>query len=183
MTRLKSTTRNAAILSAMERVTTVNGLSEGFEFHRRIDKQFAKDVLLRITKDNMESIYNSAGSDDWVWSDEGKLNELTSPLSQGLVYYKDSEIVGFIIFRFEINLSLYIYEFQINKNHIRKGNGKLLFNTLLNLITNNFPFIKKIELTVLVNNTNAVAFYRAIGFSGDITSPTAGPYRILSRLV
>ena len=102
-------------------------------------------------------------------------------------------LIAFTHFRFLVEgfcKVLYCYELQIRQDHARLGLGKRLM-TLLEIIARKFQ-MDYVMLTVLLNNTGAQKFYRALGYSLDETSPQLDledgvldsentPYVILSK--
>lgn len=77
------------------------------------------------------------------------------------------------------------YELQLDRNVRRKGLGKFLLQVLeLMAFKNN---MRKVVLTVLKHNTDAVDFFHSMKYTSDETNPVEGiyeeiPYEILSKI-
>jgi len=79
-------------------------------------------------------------------------------------------------------LTLYCYEIQLDTSVQRKGLGKHLMKLLEALARlHKYDWV---ILTVFKTNTNAIIFYKSLGFQIDEISPSAcgesAPYEILS---
>lgn len=148
-----------------------NGLSLDLECKRV--KELPSDVintLFALLKKNMESLYRSCS---WGWDEEKKFSEMTEDAAWYLVAYDaERKPVAFSHFRFDMDYGLdvlYVYELQLMEDVKRKGLGKFM-SQLLELIAfkNNF---KKVVLTVLKHNANALEFYKSMRYMIDETSP------------
>lgn len=74
------------------------------------------------------------------------------------------------------------YELQIEKEYQRKGLGRFMINAMERIAK--FYEMEKLILTVLSNNTNAIDFFKSMGFIADDTSPSkseATGYEIFSK--
>ncbi|GJE87583.1 GNAT family N-acetyltransferase [Phanerochaete sordida] len=81
-------------------------------------------------------------------------------------------VVGFSMFRFDYEEGeklLYCYEVQLDTSSRRLGLGKFLMDELIHI--GSTWNMEKVMLTVLKANSDAVRFYREIGFTLDPSSP------------
>ncbi|ETW54637.1 hypothetical protein PFUGPA_03244 [Plasmodium falciparum Palo Alto/Uganda] len=148
------------------------------------------NILLNITKINMQKLYDENNFLNKGWSDQEKLKELKSDRSKLILdiiktndknqiddFLKTNPIVCFVHFRFtpdyypyQKNIICYLYEIQIIKEYIKIGIGTHLINILEQLCKN--IHIHKILCTVLKSNYKAVMFYKnKCSFQMDESSP------------
>jgi len=141
--------------------------------------------LFYYSKKNMKEIYEKVD----YWSDTEKQAELKDNAARFIVVTNTTTSipVAFVHFRFLIEmcnkLALYCYEIQLDSSVQRKGLGKHLMQ-LLEVIAKLHKY-DWIILTVFKINTNAITFYKNLGFKIDEISPSAcgestAPYEILS---
>lgn len=153
---------------------------------------------------NMEEKYREAG---WKCDLIEKQKELFHPASRFLLLTqkkgdeereeegggkrREQVLVGYLIFRFTWDDEdepeypvLYVYELQVDSRFRRKGVGAYLVNYAVQL-AEHFN-MRKVMLTCLKNNPEAMSFYRKIGFGIDVNSPSRAGfmkevYEILSN--
>jgi ribosomal-protein-alanine N-acetyltransferase len=93
------------------------------------------------------------------WSIEDYKNETSNPNAIFLVAKKDFEVRGFILVRLITSLQIAeIINIGIKKEHQNQGIGKLLLEKITSEIR--ILDIKKIELEVREQNTQAIKFYQ-----------------------
>ncbi|XP_017472949.1 PREDICTED: N-alpha-acetyltransferase 40 [Rhagoletis zephyria] len=122
------------------------------------------------------------------WQPKVKQNDLNKKWARYLVATdKSGESVAYTMFRFDMDYGhsvLYCYEMQIESSSQRQGLGKFMMNALEQCARH--WHMDKVVLTVLKNNTNATAFFKAIGYGLDETSPDIlekAEYEILSKCI
>eukprot|EP00981_Chlorochromonas_danica_P006417 scaffold1389_cov251-Ochromonas_danica.AAC.15 len=138
---------------------------------------------------NMEEKYRDAG---WKFDLIEKQKELFHPASRFLLLTQknndnDSEsdndrvVVGYLIFRFTWDDEdepeypvLYVYELQVDSRFRRQGVGAYLLDYTVQLAAH-FN-MRKVMLTCLKNNPEAMSFYRKMGFGIDVNSPSRGGF-------
>lgn len=124
--------------------------------------------IFRLTKANMESIYQDA----WGWNDKAKLNELSEEDARFLIAMCDRQPIGFVHYRYEQQdgkFVIYIYDIQIEKKYQRKGLGNFMIDALW------FVGLKRkvacIMTLVFKNNNAGLQFFKKAGFQPHPTSP------------
>ena len=130
----------------------------------------------------MQSVYDDAGG-DWTWDDSVKLSELSEARMRFLYIISDSCVLAFLAFRFESASSVpvaYVFEIQTAVSHM--GYGSLLMASLARICAE-LTGVRKLMLTVLLNNAGARNFYRKQGWVLDDSSPENAPYAILCRFI
>ncbi|CAL1695417.1 unnamed protein product [Somion occarium] len=143
-----------------------------------------REAIYVLTEANMRdmAVQSSTG-----WDPSQKKKELFHQHSRFVIIYRIPEdvqsdsstshtlvdhIVAFAMFRFEAERGediIYCYELQLWPSVRRSGLGRFIMNTLVQLGAK--YNMKRVKLTVLKANTPALAFYHAIGFTLDPTSP------------
>ncbi|THV04877.1 hypothetical protein K435DRAFT_146510 [Dendrothele bispora CBS 962.96] len=108
------------------------------------------------------------------WKPEEKKKELFDTLSRFILLSsgQTEEVAGFCMFRFEYENGddiLYCYELQISRSHKRRSLGRYMIDSLSAIGA--ALKMDKIMLTVLLANSEARGFYKAMGFTLDPTSP------------
>lgn len=125
--------------------------------------------ILKLEKGNMETLYNTC---DWGWNDKKKKEEMTEDLAWYLIARKeDGTPVAFSHFRFDVDYGdevLYCYELQLEPNVRRHGLGKFMLQILELLAFSNQ--MKKVILTVLNHNSDALAFFSSLNYTKDDTN-------------
>ncbi|XP_066993302.2 N-alpha-acetyltransferase 40 [Anabrus simplex] len=141
--------------------------------------------IFETEKKHMKELYEKCS---WGWNDKTKLEEMTDSAAWYLLARTtQGQNVAFSHFRFDLDYGtevLYCYEIQLEECVRRKGLGKFMLQ-LLELIGFTAR-MKKIVLTVLKHNPGAVAFFRALKYELDETSPVDTlyedyPYEILCK--
>lgn len=179
----------------------------------QLDEQ-TRSWMLDLTEANMAEYYRASA---WGWNRSAKEGELKATSARHLLVYKaegkdlDQENTGvsssnsnssksnssqtalaFVHFRFEEgyaeDATLYCYELQLVEGVRRRGIGATLMNVLQELAT--VHRMRKVLLTVLTGNTEAVQFYvKGLNFAVDRHSPSrfkdssSVDYEILSKKV
>ncbi|KIM48139.1 hypothetical protein M413DRAFT_439860, partial [Hebeloma cylindrosporum] len=134
-------------------------------------KRTQRESIWAVFEANMYEFYKSSS---FGWDPEAKRKELFHSLSRFiLVHEADTDtLLAFIMLRFELEEEedvIYCYDIQVTKAAQGMGLGKELLSELAKI--GNAYEMEKIMLTVLKANTKATAFYKAIGFELDPTSP------------
>ncbi|CAH0391586.1 unnamed protein product [Bemisia tabaci] len=143
------------------------------------------DWILDLEKRNMEDMYNNCS---WGWSDEKKSDEMKDDRARYLIARTDyGKPVAFSHFRFDLDYGfevLYCYELQLEESVRRLGLGKFMMQVLELIGFSNR--MRKVVLTSLKHNPHAMAFFTALNYTMDETSPDEEyegpqPYVILSK--
>lgn len=143
-----------------------------------------RDWAFCLLKNNMQESYNSCS---WGWNDRAKKEEMTDSRAWYLIArLENGKPVAFSHFRFDLDFMmevLYCYEIQLEPEVRRHGLGKFMMQ-VLELIGFSAS-MKKVVLTVLLHNPDAIAFFKALKYTLDETSPEGDfeeyPYEILSK--
>lgn len=146
------------------------------------------DWIFELEKRNMKDLYEQC---EWGWNDKVKKEEMTDDRAWYLIARTpepESKPVAFSHFRFDMDYGdevLYCYELQLEEEVRRKGLGKFMLQVLelIGFSAN----MKKVVLTVLKGNPEAKAFFTALKYTIDETSPEDNvleqyPYEILSKM-
>ena len=156
-------------------ILSVTGIDKNIDFHHTASADLIR-ICFALVKKNMKPLYDAAGG-DWTWSDQRKLAELRHEDMRYLVF-ADS---GFLAFRFEWEGAVaYIYE--VHAAVPGRGVGSALMAALERLCVEKTE-IRKLMLTVLRGNSEALAFYRRRGWREDEDSPADAAYVILCKLI
>lgn len=128
------------------------------------------DEIFELEKNNMKQLYEDC---EWGWHDKKKREEMFDDRARYLIAKDvDGRIVAFSHYRFDIDFDievLYCYELQLRPEFRRQGLGKFILQILeLIAFSNN---MKKVILTVLKNNPEAINFFKAVNYEIDETSP------------
>jgi len=124
------------------------------------------------------------------WQPKIKQNDLNKNWARYLVALDNKNNlspVAYSMFRFDMDYGhcvLYCYEMQIEVTMQRQGLGKFMMKALEQCAL--YWQMEKIVLTVLKNNSNAAAFFRAVGYTLDDSSPDVlekADYEILSKQI
>ncbi|KAF8350004.1 acyl-CoA N-acyltransferase [Amanita rubescens] len=102
-----------------------------------------------------------------------KRKEMFHAKSRFIVVFKETDLVAYGMFRFEVDESsdvLYCYELQVSSSARRNGLGKMMMQQLWKIGSS--WKMEKLMLTVLKGNTTAVEFYKQLNFVIDETSPS-----------
>jgi ribosomal protein S18 acetylase RimI-like enzyme len=147
-----------------------------------------KQQILDLFTINMEDLYRSS---EWGWDAKTKRKELFHLSSRFLILTQISsssdgnsstcggidQIIGYVMFRFEWDDEdepehpvIFLYELQVSTAHHRHGVGKYLM-TILEVVSQKFH-MWKIMLTCFKINTQAMSFYRKVGYNIDVNSPS-----------
>jgi len=146
------------------------------------------DWIFNLKKRNMKALYEQC---EWGWNDKIKKEEMTDDRAWYLIARTpepESKPVAFSHFRFDMDYGdevLYCYELQLEEQVRRKGLGKFMLQ-ILELIGFS-AHMKKVVLTVLKHNPEAKAFFTALKYTTDETSPEDNvleqySYEILSKM-
>ncbi|GLH16720.1 N-alpha-acetyltransferase 40 [Gryllus bimaculatus] len=143
-----------------------------------------RNWAFELLKRNMKDYYDTCS---WGWNDRVKKEEMTDSRAWYLIARSiTGDPVAFSHFRFDIDFMvevLYCYEIQLEPKVQRHGLGKLMMQ-VLELIAFSAN-MKKVVLTALKHNPEALAFFRALKYNIDETSPEGDfeeyPYEILSK--
>jgi len=142
-----------------------------------------KDCVFSLVEANMKELYEAS---NWGWNESQKRKELQGKTSQYLlVKDQNSKIKGLVHYRFDLDFGaavMYCYEIQLEEDVQRKGIGGYLM-TILQKLAERFK-MKKVVLTVLKHNTQALGFYqKKLQFRMDSTNPKENDvdYVILSK--
>ncbi|KDR24066.1 N-alpha-acetyltransferase 40 [Zootermopsis nevadensis] len=144
--------------------------------------------IFDLEKRNMKALYEQC---EWGWNDKIKKEEMTDDKAWYLIARTtepECKPVAFSHFRFDMDYGdevLYCYELQLEEEVRRKGLGKFMLQ-VLELIGFSAG-MKKVILTVLKHNAEAKAFYTALKYTIDETSPEDNvleqySYEILSKV-
>ncbi|XP_065354193.1 N-alpha-acetyltransferase 40 [Calliphora vicina] len=122
------------------------------------------------------------------WQPKVKQSDLNKAWARYLVAVDANKTpVAYSMFRFDLDYGhsvLYCYEMQIEPTAQRQGLGKHMMLALERCAKH--WKMEKIVLTVLKNNENAQAFFKAIGYSFDDSTPDIlekADYEILSKSI
>ncbi|XP_065219269.1 N-alpha-acetyltransferase 40 [Planococcus citri] len=134
-----------------------------------LDKQ-TKEAIFDLERDNMKQLYEDC---DWGWHEKKKREEMFDDRARYLIAKApDGKLVAFSHYRFDLDFDievLYCYELQLVPETRRKGLGKFMLQILeLIAFSNN---MKKVVLTVLKNNLEAMQFFKVMNYEADETSP------------
>lgn len=149
-------------------------------------EQSTFDWIFELEKANMRDMYEQC---EWGWNEKKKREEMTEDKAWYLLARdEEGKPVAFSHFRFDMDYGdevLYVYELQLEKEVRRKGLGKFMLQVLE--LVGFTAQMKKIILTVLKHNPDAVAFFKALNYQTDETSPEDNLYEeyhyvILSKL-
>lgn len=123
-------------------------------------------IVEKITKNNInliDDIYSLSlkcfYTDSW-----NKVSLKDTALSENgniLVALLDNKLVGFIVNSCHYDCDLYLI--AVENQYRKNGIGNILINNLIHYCKSRF--IKKIILEVRKSNTNAINFYKNIGFT------------------
>ena len=146
------------------------------------------DWIFDLEKRNMKALYEAC---EWGWNEKVKKEEMTDDRAWYLIARTpepECKPVAFSHFRFDMDFGdevLYCYELQLEDEVRRKGLGKFMLQVLelIGFSAN----MKKVILTVLKHNPEAKAFFTALKYMTDETSPEDNvleqyPYEILSKM-
>ncbi|XP_065339955.1 N-alpha-acetyltransferase 40 [Cloeon dipterum] len=130
-----------------------------------------KTEVMDLMRTNMKETYAQS---DWGWKEKEKSEELFDEDAWYLLANddKNGSMVAFSHFRFDMDEGrpvLYCYELQLNESTRRKGLGRRMMQVL-----EMFSWqanMEKIVLTILKNNPDAKAFFSAMKYELDETSP------------
>jgi GNAT superfamily N-acetyltransferase len=166
-----------------------NGLTASLEckLYGSLDA-VTRDWIFDLEKRNMKDFYEQC---EWGWNDKLKKEEMTDDRAWYLIARTpepESKAVAFSHFRFDMDYGdevLYCYELQLEEDVRRKGLGKFMLQ-ILELIGFSAN-MKKVILTVLKVNPEAKAFFTALKYTIDETSPEDNvleqySYEILSKM-
>lgn len=147
-----------------------NGLNIEIRSYKHAPDEY-KDYIFNLTKKCMFDIYEQTNG----WDDKIKKRELFENESRYLIAFDISDgikPVGFMHYRFELEmneLSLYIYELNIEEEYRRKGLGKYI------VMASEFIALKRgmemVLLTIHKNNIIGVSFLQALHYEPHPTSP------------
>jgi len=173
----------------------------------RLRNEVLEDLLV-LTRVNMKSLYDGAGSPTWSWSDSRKRGELRNERMRWILLRSKNDehgietlesdekgIIGFVAFRFTAEVGIphtYVHEVQIAESMRARGYGQLLMRAVQYLSEQ--VEMQLIILTVFSDNLAAVRFYNKIGFTIDEASPgpcynilgdgeNKSPYEIMSKVL
>ncbi len=79
---------------------------------------------------------------------------------QAVLFERDGDAVGYALFRREPD-HVYLRQFFVRRDHRRQSIGR---DALAWLRQHACPDAPRIRIDVLIGNTNAIAFWRAVGF-------------------
>ncbi|KAG7450472.1 uncharacterized protein BT62DRAFT_1072541 [Guyanagaster necrorhizus] len=141
-----------------------------------------REAIFSMFETNMRDFYSQSS---FGWDPADKRKEMFDPLSRFVVARRPDKqvLLGYSVFRFEHEDDsdmIYCYELQVSNASRRSGLGRKLMD-LLGSIGESWR-MQKIMLTVFEVNETALAFYFALGFVIDETSPDDddADYKILS---
>jgi len=141
----------------------------------KIDES-TRDWIMELMITNMKASYEKAS---WGWKESEKKKELFEDNARYLIAKdEDGKCVAFVHFRFDMDYDdevLYVYEVQLEKEVRRQGLGRFMMRVLEFLAWR--ADMRKIMLTVLKHNTEAVEFFKkSLGFEIDETCPIDDVY-------
>ncbi|KWU43636.1 acyl-CoA N-acyltransferase [Rhodotorula sp. JG-1b] len=158
-----------------------------------------REGIWALFETNMRSLYERSAEG---YDPEEKRAELFHPEARFLLLRRAGDQaseppLGYCIFRFDTEETeadegeddlcdvAYCYELQIESSHQKQGVGRVLMDALERLAR--AYKMDKTMLTAFKNNTDAIAFYRRIGFATDEVDPSEYgiddvDYIILSKL-
>ena len=145
------------------------------------------DWMLKLTRENMQRMYDACPG--WGWDEQAKYNELTHkearflvlfdsdiPLHAGATTLQDMDLrrrpIAFAHIRYEMELNqpiLYLYEVQVSKLYQGQSLGSCIVQKIETL--GRHLNLRRIMLTVFVNNVRARNFYKRLGYNTDASSP------------
>jgi len=142
-----------------------------------------RDVIWAIFETNMYQFYVDSM---FGWDPASKREELFHRLSRFILVHRQSQPVGgshsskrlvaYTMFRFDMEDGdevVYCYELQVSKDAQHRGLGKMLTRQLSDIGAK--WGMRKVMLTALKRNADALKFYQSTGFTVDPTSPEYQP--------
>jgi GNAT superfamily N-acetyltransferase len=144
-----------------------NGVLATNTYYQRLPDDL-KDWVYDLTYRNMFTLY----SETWGWKEAEKRHELYDSKARYCVLSVESNPVGFVHMRFEIERGIsriYIFEFQIEPEYQRKGLGKFLLQATEFIALKRG--IENVMLTVFRINTPGMTFYTANHYKIHEMSP------------
>ncbi|KAK0208311.1 acyl-CoA N-acyltransferase [Desarmillaria ectypa] len=173
---------NTASAAELSRAFSISDSTFEVFSSSELSKPLCEDIFSML-ETNMRDFYSQSS---FGWDPAGKWKEMFDPLSRFIVARRpDTQALsGYSIFRFEHENDLdmlYCYELQVSNASRRNGLGRKLMDLLGSI--GECWHMQKIMLTVFEANEAALAFYSALGFVVDETSPDSDDdvdYKILS---
>ncbi|KAI2810764.1 hypothetical protein RDWZM_002335 [Blomia tropicalis] len=174
-------------------ILTVDGdktLSLNISCHQWRDlSEEVRNWMVDLTENNMKQLYEQSA---WGWNRKSKQSELRHDDARHLLVHstESNQPIAFVHFRFEkgyvSEATLYCYELQVEEQYRHQGIGKCLMGILMELAAQ--YRMKKVLLTVLKQNTEAMRFYtEGLKFIIDTHSPSKfgdnADYEILSKRI
>ena len=161
-------------------------ISSEFQFQIKYNPISPQELQLcfNLIKQHLSCFYET--SIDYPWNEQEKKSDLKANWGRYLYVYQQETLAGFLYFRFDKEESLsgwiavmYVYELLILPDFQKKGLGKELM-IKAEWIAQHMK-MEKMMLTVFRSNSNALEFYRVLGYSMDEISPLDRDYIILSK--
>mmetsp|Transcript_27309 Transcript_27309/g.31172 ORF Transcript_27309/g.31172 Transcript_27309/m.31172 type:complete len:215 (+) Transcript_27309:195-839(+) len=145
------------------------------------------DFCMRIFRDNMTQLYRSSS---WGLNLIQKRQELQDNNARYLLVTTNNQVIGFCHFRFDVDddynpsaAVLYVFELQILSRYRNYGIGSRLME-IIHLIAEKAR-MRKVMLTVFLENEAAMSFYKRLGYATDRISPSMysedTDYEIMSK--
>ncbi|KAF5374817.1 hypothetical protein D9758_000214 [Tetrapyrgos nigripes] len=131
-----------------------------------------REKIWTLLQENMFELYTNSS---FGWDSDKKQEEIFNSLSRFIIVRQCqdlNQVAAFCTFRFEYEHQvdmIYCYELQVSRSYKRQKLGQYLMNCMSAIGA--ALKMQQVQLTVFLANTEARAFYRAMGFSLDPTSP------------
>lgn len=107
---------------------------------------------------------------------EERMRGFLSKEYRGVIFEEDGEIVAYALYR-EHPEEIYLRQLFVRRDRRRRGHGRQAIEILR---SNIWPRNKRLTVDVLLHNTNAIAFWRAVGYKDYLLGleiPAASPTR------
>jgi len=79
---------------------------------------------------------------------------------RGVIFQEDGDIVAYALYREQLD-EIYLRQLFVQRDRRRRGHGRRAVEILRSDI---WPKGKRLTVDVLLHNTDAIAFWRAVGF-------------------
>ena len=132
----------------------------------------AESPALSFRKATLNNCALLAGLNHQLIEDEGHRNQMTvSELEQrmrewlaseysAVLFEEDNEVVAYVLYREQTD-EVYLRQLFVARNRRRQGIGRMAIEILRSQI---WPQHKRLTIDVLVHNSAALAFWRAVGY-------------------
>lgn len=141
------------------------------------------DEIFSLERDNMRALYEEC---EWGWHDKKKREEMADDRARYLVATnaETGDLLAFSHYRFDLDFDievLYCYELQLKYSARRQGLGKFMMQILELIAFSNS--MRKVVLTVLKGNREAMDFFTSLNYELDDTSPLDDAFETYSYVI